>query len=319
MKKLIFILLAFISLGKTFSQNRYSEYSTSTYKPMSMEYNMKQAELKGDRINGLVYDLMGMVLENVNQNIDEQFRSDLGLVNSYLVLLSGDTEMSVAEAEGYANKALQLYNTAVRKYNKRIKNSNKEMKSKTVEADNYWNNGVKLFRKKDYQNAILNFSKYLEIEPYGTDAFFFRAIAKSKINDRYGAISDYDKILSQEGRVTPNYYKFSTVYNNKAYCLVELGNYTDALPLVNKALELDKTEAYIWDTRGELNYKIGKYENCIADMDNAIIIQESGSSFYYRGLAKIKIDLKERGCVDLSKSNELGNSEAMKKIEEFCK
>jgi len=319
MKKQIFIIVALISLGKSFSQNKYSEYSTSTYKPMSTGYYEQQAELKGDRINELVNTLSERVSENLNQNIDEQFRRDLSEVNSYLALLRGDEEMSIAEAEGYANKARKLYNRAIKNYNKRIKNSNKEIKLKISEANNFWNNGVELYRKKDYQNAIIIFSKYLEIDPYATDALFFRALAKSEINDRYGAISDYDKILSQEGRATPNYYKFSTVYNNKAYCLVELGNYTDALPLVNKALELDKTEAYIWDTRGELNYKIGKYENCIADMDNAILIQESGNSFYYRGLAKIKIDLKERGCVDLSKSNELGSSEAMKEIEEFCK
>jgi tetratricopeptide (TPR) repeat protein len=190
---------------------------------------------------------------------------------------------------------------------------------KTSELLNYWNNGVELYRKKDYQNAILNFSKYLEIEPYATDALFFRALSKTEIQDRNGAINDYDKILPQEGKVTPKYYKFSTIYNNKAFCLVELGNYKDALPLVNKALELDQTEAYIWDTRGELNYKLGQYQKCIDDMDKAIIIQKNNNSYFYRGLAKIKLAKKTEGCEDLKLSQELGKKEALLELGKYCK
>lgn len=164
-----------------------------------------------------------------------------------------------------------------------------------------------------------NNTKALIANPKNTDALFRSALVKSKNGDRQGAINDYDEIIKLENIITPTIYKMSTVYNNKAYCLVELGKYNDALPFANKALELDKTEAYIWDTRGELYYKIGKYQECITDMDNAISIQKNSNSFYYSGLSKIKLGQQTQGCEDLSKSNELGNSEALKKIEELCK
>lgn len=165
-----------------------------------------------------------------------------------------------------------------------------------------------------------DYSKILSENPNNVDALFERALVKSEQNDGLnGAIEDYNTIINLEGKVKPTIFKMSTVYNNKAYCLVRLGNYEAALPLVNKALELDKTEGYIWDTRGELNYKLNKYQECIADMDKAISIKETNNSLYYRGIAKIKLGQKTQGCEDLSRSKTLGNSDASKEIDKLCK
>jgi tetratricopeptide (TPR) repeat protein len=112
----------------------------------------------------------------------------------------------------------------------------------------------------------------------------------------------------------------STVYNNKAYCLVELGKNLEALPFVNKALQLDKTESYIWDTRGEIYYNLGQFQNCIKDMSMAIQINsESENSLYYRGLAKIKLGNNRAGCDDLSLAGENGKKEAYDAIKINCK
>ena len=112
--------------------------------------------------------------------------------------------------------------------------------------------------------------------------------------------------------------QMATVYNNKAYCLVELGNLKDALPLVNKALELDAGLYYIWDTRGEIDYKMGSYAKCISDMTNAIEIEQHDNSYYYRAMAELKLNLKAKACDDLSKAGELGNAEAYKVMKNKC-
>jgi len=171
---------------------------------------------------------------------------------------------------------------------------------------------------KDYSNTISDMRIFLTYEPENTDALFMSALAKSEVSDLYGAIRDYDEIIHLEKEANPTVYKFSTVYNNKAYCLVRQGKYKEALPLVNKALDMDKSEAYIWDTRGEIYYKLGDFKSSIEDMNKALEIQENENSYFIRGLSNIKLGNKEEGCRDLSMSGEFGNSEAYEKIQEYC-
>jgi glycyl-tRNA synthetase alpha subunit len=121
MKKII-TFLVFTSTILGYSQNRYGNISTSTYQPMSSDYYMRKAELKGEQINDLVNNLSERVSEDLSRDIDLLYRNNLLEVNSYLNLLNSDAEMSVSDAEWYSNKARKLYNKALRKYNKRLKN-----------------------------------------------------------------------------------------------------------------------------------------------------------------------------------------------------
>lgn len=163
-----------------------------------------------------------------------------------------------------------------------------------------------------------DYNKALIANPKNTDALFRRALVKSSNGDRQGAINDYDEIIKLENSATPTIYKMSTVYNNKAYCLVQLGSYKEALPLVEKALQLDTTEWYIWDTRAEILLNLGELDKCISDCTQAINIEANGNSYLVRGLAHIKNGEKVKGCQDLSKAGELGKEEAYQKIKEYC-
>ena len=60
------------------------------------------------------------------------------------------------------------------------------------------------------------------------------------------------------------------------------------------------------------------YEKCISDMTKAILIKEDSNSYYYRGLANIKLSKKENGCKDLSKAGELGKTNAYSEITKNC-
>jgi len=41
-------------------------------------------------------------------------------------------------------------------------------------------------------------------------------------------------------------------------------------------------------------------------------------AYTYRGLAKINLNYKDGGCLDFSKSGELGHEEAYDHIKEYC-
>ena len=212
-----------------------------------------------------------------------------------------------------------VYLYGIRNFDNAISDFNKSIQMEPDFEGAYFYRGMAYQSLEKNIEAIKDFSKVISLNKENTDAYFMRALVKSNLNDRQGAISDYDEIIKREKTAKPSIYKMSTVYNNKAYCLVELGKPSEALPIVTRALDLDKSEAYIWDTRGEAYFKLGEYEKCIKDMDKAISIEESDNSYYIRGLAKVKLGKKTEGCSDLSKAGELGRLEAYEAISTYCK
>ncbi len=190
---------------------------------------------------------------------------------------------------------------------------------KEPNAHAYFQRGICYEITGNYKYAEIDYSRALTYNPNYLEAYYRRGIVKSGLDDRVSAISDYDYIINFQGDEKNQFKDFATVYNNKAYCLVKLGYYDEALPLVNKALDLDKNLAYIWDTRGELYFYKGLYEKCIEDMNKAISIQANSNSYYYRGLAKIKINKKQEACKDLQKALELGKTIAENHIQINCK
>ncbi|MBG6110976.1 tetratricopeptide (TPR) repeat protein [Flavobacterium sp. CG_9.10] len=329
MKTKILLIVAVFCISKSFSQNRYSQGSTSSYKPMTSSEIMSvplALKAKYDENQKYLYDLMNWVIE-LKEKINEKKYLER-LEGEYSVLKSmrkddlaratdilKDRELSIKEL-------ISEYNNFIAKHNPEkntTQNSPKNQNTQTNNVNDLISEGLRYYNNNDYQKAIFSFSKHLQNNPNDTDVLFMRAMTKSELNDMYGAISDYDKILSLEGEVTPTTYKFSTVYNNKAYCLVNLKNYKEALPLVEKALKLDTTEWYIWDTRAEIYMNLGKLDESISDCNEALKIKENSNSYLIRGLAKIKKGEKSQGCQDLSKAGELGESKAYDAIIKYCK
>lgn len=222
----------------------------------------------------------------------------------------------------------KVYLNGIRNYEKAVEDFTKSIQMKPDNIEAYFNRALSYQDLGKKIEAMKDASKTIQLDPENTDAYFIRALLKSNMSDRIGAISDYDEILKREKTTKPTIYKMGTVYNNKGYCLIELGKLDEALPYINKALEIEPNESYIWSSRGEFYYKKGDYKSCIIDMTKAIEVSNktvagdfntSGWPYYLRGLAKIKLGQKQEGCKDLSKAGEFGTSEAYKAISENCK
>lgn len=195
-----------------------------------------------------------------------------------------------------------------------------DVANKLVVQENSWQafglRGYIQYLLQNYPECVADYTKSININPTST-SYFLRAMSKDKLQDLYGAINDYDKII--EFGIPPDNNDMATIYNNKAYALVKLKKYNEALPFVTKAIELNQGHWYIWDTRGELYFQLGNYQKCIDDMTKAIELKPDQNSYYFRGIAKIKLGNKSGGCQDLSKSGELGNANAYTEIQKSCK
>lgn len=212
-----------------------------------------------------------------------------------------------------------VYLFGIRNFEKAIEDFTKSIQMQPDFEGAYFYRGMAYETLEKFIEANKDYTYCIKINKDNLDAYFRRGLVKSNLGDRAGAIVDYDYIINYNGSNKKEFNALATTYNNKAYCLVELGRNTEALPLVNRALDLEKGEAYIWDTRGEIYYNLQEYEKCIKDMDKALSISESENSYYIRGLAKIKLGEKIEGCSDLSKAGELGKTEAYEAIKQYCK
>ena len=60
-------------------------------------------------------------------------------------------------------------------------------------ADKYFNHGFKKYLVGNYQGAIADYTKAIEINPQYADAYFNRGVARELVNDIEGACRDWRK------------------------------------------------------------------------------------------------------------------------------
>ena len=114
------------------------------------------------------------------------------------------------------------------------------------------------------------------------ESLYHRAVAKGKLEDCRGAIKDYKRLIEISFLKNVNY----RAYLGIGFEHGRLSNYKQAINYLNKAIAINP---------------------------------DSGEPFFYRGLAKIFLEHKDKGCQDLSKAGELGYKEAYQAIQEHCR
>ena len=162
--------------------------------------------------------------------------------------------------------------------------------------------------QKNYRMAVEYYTKAIGENKKNVFAIFHRGLCKSESGDNSGGIVDYMQAIKYEGLVD---YDYGTVYNNIAYSYLCMGNYNQSGKYIKEALIRNHLEWYIWDTDGELAYKTGDFGRCISSMNNAITIDnKNANSYYYRGLAKVKIGNHSGAYGDLQMLETLDNLKA---------
>jgi tetratricopeptide (TPR) repeat protein len=186
-----------------------------------------------------------------------------------------------------------------------------------LNAVEFFERGMEKDLNSKYEEAIINFTKAIEIDNEYIEAYRARASARIWINDYEGVVNDYTKIIEFN-------FEDSDVYESRGRAKSSLKDYKGAIEDFNKAIELDKeskvyssrgrmkknlldfdgalldyniaVEKYPEDDscifgRGELKYEIGDYHGAIKDFNKCIEIKPNRiMSFHKRGDCKFKIE-----------------------------
>ena len=152
------------------------------------------------------------------------------------------------------------------------------------------------FAKADnYTEAIVHYTKAIEIEPNLTEAYIARAQAYEKISKIELAVADYDRASVISPKEETHFYNASRLYYdlskynksmemcdkalliNKKYlevfeikinCLIALNKYDDALTQANLATSIKRTTS-TYKSRGKVNFLLKKFEDAESDYNSA--------------------------------------------------
>ena len=169
-------------------------------------------------------------------------------------------------------------------------------------------------QKDEWEKAILYADKALGYDRKNMHALELRGIGKSQLGRKDEAIADYLQAIKFDGVVE---YNFANVYNNLSFEYMKKGELSKAKDYITKSIKHSHMYGNAWDTYGELNYRLGNYEECISCLNKSITIGKLmkkaswlDNSYLYRGLAKKSLGDLVGAYKDLERAVENGEETA---------
>ena len=143
--------------------------------------------------------------------------------------------------------------------------------------------------------------------------FFNRAQDKFELADYEEAILDYNKALE----LSPT--EICLVYSMRGNAKRNLGDFEGAISDQNKALDFDPLYADGYFNRGIAKFKKGDFDGAIQDYSQVIKINPKDTdSFFNRANVKKEIGDMQGACEDWRKADTLGDDDATKFLREHC-
>jgi Flp pilus assembly protein TadD len=117
--------------------------------------------------------------------------------------------------------------------------------------------------KGDFDGAIVDYSKAVELKADFASAYSNRGIAKADKGDFDGAIADYAKAIE----LRPD---FADAYNNRGIAKQSKGDFDGAIADYSKAIQFGPADADAYNNRGIAKADKGDFDGAIADSTRAI-------------------------------------------------
>lgn len=169
-------------------------------------------------------------------------------------------------------------------------------------AASFLDAGYYAFIARNYNAALTNVTRAIELNPRYPDAYNERGRIKWWLQDYSGAITDYDKTIA----LNP---KCGGYYCNRGEAKITLKMVPEALADYNKAIELDPTNAQAYFNRGTLKVLcLTNYTEAVADFTKAIDLHSDPQEedlFYWRGVARHELKDYAGAIADYRKSLQL--------------
>ncbi|UJB69953.1 tetratricopeptide repeat protein [Acaryochloris sp. 'Moss Beach'] len=184
-------------------------------------------------------------------------------------------------AENYFAQGVYLYR--LERYEEAIASYKKVLEYKPNDDRTLSNLGVLLARLGQYSEAIENYSKAIEINRSNYKALSNRGIALGELRQYKEAITSFEKAL----KIKPEEYD---TWVNQGVNLIYLERYEDAASKFHHAISLDPNQYYAWTHLGTALDKLGQHDKAITHFEKAIEIEpKHDQSWTNRGIALVAL------------------------------
>jgi tetratricopeptide (TPR) repeat protein len=183
-------------------------------------------------------------------------------------------------------------------------------------AHNYLNRGIFKTLAGDYNSALDDLNKVIDMDAKNSLAYFTRGNCRYKILEHIESLSDsYKQMpvpLNKPGLIAP-------MSTPKADSAKSSEDYDLVLEDYSSAVFLNPNFYVAYFNRAYINLLLKNYSSAMDDLNRAISLEpEFAEAYYNRGLTKIFMDDPEGGAIDLSRAGELGLSSAYNVIKRYC-
>ena len=199
-------------------------------------------------------------------------------------------------------------------------------------ADSYYEIALARITADDADDALVNLSKAIDLNPNYVDAYFLRGLIYGSQYDFDKAIADFEKVVELDPSHTDAKAMYADAYAARGADYALEKNYDKAIADFERAIELDPDKAEFkaaaaatYFLRGATRYEEGDNESAFADLDRAISDIEKiieldpdnsevriaiGEAYLVRGIAHFQGGNYDRAIADLEMAIELENSAA---------
>ena len=172
-----------------------------------------------------------------------------------------------------------------------------------ADSDVYMQRGFAYNEKLDYERAIPDHDKAIELNPRNSSAYMNRGNAVSNHLKNYErAIADYSRAIE----ISPNSW---AVYYNRGRSYIARKDWPQALSDLDKTIALHASFHHSYNLRSFVHSSTGNYEQAILDAGKAIEIAPTDDRAYYlRGFAHEKRRNRTQAAADYRKALEINAS-----------
>jgi tetratricopeptide (TPR) repeat protein len=167
------------------------------------------------------------------------------------------------------------------------------------DAEFYFNSANQLARQGDYQKAIQDYNKAIEIDENYALAYCNRGFAKTAIRQCDAAINDCTKALEIDPTLID-------ALSNRACAKSAQGKYIEAIGDFTKALEINPECENDLCNMGLTNYALRQYIYAVEDFTKVLTINpQSSIALHSRGRAKYELKQCNQAIEDYTKALEI--------------
>lgn len=185
--------------------------------------------------------------------------------------------------------AVEFFNQGVDKaqkgnYQGAIEDFNKALQLNPKLIEGYCNRGLARIGLGDIEAAIGDFNLALGIDPNHADAYHKRGNAYAQKGNLQRAVVDFDQAVRLDSKNADAYY-------NRGIARTELGNLQGALSDYNQVIRLNPTLAEAHGNRGFVRYRLGDKPGALTDLHKAaqLFSDQGNTSGYQQALNSIKM------------------------------